>query len=171
MNTMIRWMVYVLVCGMGLSFTLAGCKSDSPSVPQVVTPTPGPVVIPTPVPNPVIQAEPTATPVPQPATLLDTTVSLNANARCRDGDNFCADNLTFMPAQVGKSVTVRVTAPSNLDPDVTIVNSAEVRVAGGYSYTFGLEVVTFTPYQLDVFRVRINDYRMVGGAVHVVATQ
>ncbi len=163
MNKMTPWtMMCVFLLVMGLSFAMIGCKDKSPT---------GPVVTPTPFPTPVIQAAPTPTPAPQPVTLLDTTVSLNANTRCSNGWDFCADNLTFMPAQVGKSVTVRVTAPSNVDPDVAIFNSAGAFVDGGDSYTPGLEVVTFTPYQLDVFRVRVDDYQRVGGAVRVVATQ
>ncbi len=171
MNKMtLRTMMCVLLGVMGLSFALVSCKSPTKTV--VVTPTPGPIIIPTPVPTPAIQAEPTPTPVPLPVTLLDITVSLNANARCRNGRDFCVDdNLTFIPVQMGKSVTVRVTAPSNLDPDVAIFNSAETFVAGGGSFTPGLEVVTFTPYQLDVFQTRVYDYQRIGGAVRVVATQ
>lgn len=169
MNKMTPWMVmFVLLLVTGLGFGLAGCEKESPTGPVV---TPSPLIQGTPIPTPTPTAAPTPTPVPTPVTLLDTTVSLNANAWCRNGWDFCADNLTFMPTQVGKSVTVKVTAPSNLDPDVAIFNSAGAFVAGGSSYTPGLEVVTFTPYQLDVLRVMVDDYQRVGGAVRVVVTQ
>ncbi len=134
-----------------------GCD-NSPSDPD---PTPTPI----PTPQPVIQSE------PEPITLLDTTVALNANATCSTGGNFCADNLTFLPARVGDSITVQVSGPSNLDPDVVIVNSAGAWIASGYSSGPGSETVIFSPFQIDVLRVRVYDYLQVGGTVRVNITQ
>ncbi len=152
--------VFIVIVVFGLSLAvLTGCENKSPTV--IIEPTPTPP--PTPTPQSVIQS--------QPVTLLDTTVALNANARCANGLDFCADYLTFVPTRMGKSITVRVTAPSNLDPDVSVFNSAGAYVAGGNSYNPGSEVVTFTPYQIDTFRVRVDDYQEVGGTVHVKVTQ
>ena len=143
----------VLLGVVGLTLIVASC--DSPSDPPPPTPTP----------------EPTVTQGSTSVTLLNTTVSLNANAFCSDGADFCADNMAFVPVEVGKVVTIDVTAPANLDPDVTVLNSAGGYVASGYSFSPGLEIVTFTPTQLDVYRVRLREYNRVGGSVTVVVTQ
>ncbi len=148
----------VLILGVGLM----GCDKKSATDPH---PPPPPTPQPSPTPQPVIQS------VPEPVTLLDTTVALNANATCSTGGNFCADGLTFLPARIGDTITVQVSGPSNLDPDVVILNSAGEWVASGHSYNPGSETVTFTPYQIDVLRVRIHDYRQVGGTVRVNITQ
>lgn len=98
-------------------------------------------------------------------------MALNANAFCDNGWNFCTDDLAFVPTQVGKNITVHVSAPNNLDPDVAIFSSTGAFVTAGVSYNPGSEVVNFTPSQIDTFRVRVDDYRQVGGTVHVTVTQ
>jgi hypothetical protein len=152
----------------GLSLAIVGCEPESPTEPSTIVVT---VPTPAPQPDPEPEPEPTPTPEPTPAVLLDTTVSLNANAMCYNGSDFCADGLTFIPRQTGKVVTIRATGPSNMDPDMKLFTSDGTFVTKANSYNPGSETLTFTPGQIDLYRLRIYDYNMVGGVVRVLVTQ
>ncbi len=137
----------VILMVVGFSLVVAGCGDDNPSKPD----------------DPPIETQSISI-------LLDKTVSLNANTSCSTGRDFCVED-SFIPLEVGKVVTISAASPSNLDPDVTLLNSAGTYVAGGYTLNPGSEILTFTPAQINVYRVIIYDYQRVGGSVRILITQ
>ncbi len=142
---------FLLVFVLGVSMIILGCGDKGTN----------PDPLPTPTPEPQVTAR----------TLMNNSVSLNGNATCSNGWTFCADRLSFVAPELENTVTVRVSGPANLDPDVVVFNSAGGVVASGYSGNGGLEVVTFTPNQVDVYWIRVHDYNNVGGSVNVTVTQ
>jgi hypothetical protein len=96
-------------------------------------------------------------------TILNTTLTLSAN------NGFCA----FLPFRLTEvwDTTVRVTGPSNTDPDFYVYSPTGQTVADGLSGASGSEVVTFEPPLTGTYDLEVCDYKNLGGTFNVLITQ